>query len=677
MNMTVLLHNLFLFDSYSKLKEYQIAEVLKLFNLYDEVEKKYIDLDTIKNELYKKTQVSKEESNKAWKIEEKIFNELNEILFSDFFKWHKKDLEFVSKEDIESVYNKISKENVNNPFFMYELITLNKNFVYCLSDELKENETFLYALFDLLYNNTTKLKEWSLRIEDVEIQYDIKLEETPELFYFFVNCISERLRNNETFMNNLRTIRKQGIGALNNPVNTYKYINEFADLSEKFKDKTEDEIVDLIIDEKILKDYDIYDISNILLSLPSNINIGELFKKLFIKEPHTYRKNLNIVLDSIYEHDCFINDEEFCKEIIRKRISNNYRIYNNDCLYSFFNKYKDDEEFVKQLINDYLDSVVFSLDKKFLTENQFKYGIDLAKSRGTILSAKYYDSYIEYILLHNGSKLLEKLRAKFGKSYEQYATKNKIDVNDDSLFLYKMFTSNVLVDILSNDYYNENDVVAVKAFINYFKDRTDYNVDGLYERVNSLGQKYALLALKEVTKIFNSNSNNPEFEEILTSYGYTKENFFKKVCNKKYLDKKLKESLLLKLGGYYRTNIITASDIMDIMLEMHERQLTINQILKEKSINKSFFDKIYMEAKERNPILFDYIHSLLKENSIRGFKKLLKLYYSLMDFSGDKEAFINQYNEEPEEMIEKFKGTPLYDDINSKLSTLTKEKGLK
>ena len=41
------------------------------------------------------------------------------------------------------------------------------------------------------------------------------------------------------------------------------------------------------------------------------------------------------------------------------------------------------------------------------------------------------------------------------------------------------------------------------------------------------------------------------------------------------------------------------------------------------------------------------------------------------------EVFINEYNEEPEVIIEKFKNTPLYEDVYNKLITIKKEKGLK
>jgi len=104
---------------------------------------------------------------------------------------------------------------------------------------------------------------------------------------------------------------------------------------------------------------------------------------------------------------------------------------------------------------------------------------------------------------------------------------------------------------------------------------------------------------------------------------------------------------------------------------MESREITIDEILKEKEIDKKYFYKIYEEAKTNNPLLFNYIKDSLELNKIRGFKKFISRGYTILNSKfkllSEYESFydINIY-----EFIENYSGTELYEKLLNKFSTI-------
>lgn len=97
--------------------------------------------------------------------------------------------------------------------------------------------------------------------------------------------------------------------------------------------------------------------------------------------------------------------------------------------------------------------------------------------------------------------------------------------------------------------------------------------------------------------------------------------------------------------------------------------MTIDEILKEKEIPKKVFYEIYRKASEDNPILYQYIFESLSKNKRRGYLKLIRLGYKVLNTSI---ISIDEYNEKFgnvisfSELVSSLENTSLYQELLDK-----------
>ena len=66
---------------------------------------------------------------------------------------------------------------------------------------------------------------------------------------------------------------------------------------------------------------------------------------------------------------------------------------------------------------------------------------------------------------------------------------------------------------------------------------------------------------------------------------------------------------------------------------MLNREMTLEQILKEKEIPKRDFQRMYQQSIEDNPILYQCIFERLSQNKRRGYLKLIRFGYRVLHTS--------------------------------------------
>ena len=280
---------------------------------------------------------------------------------------------------------------------------------------------------------------------------------------------------------------------------------------------------------------------------------------------------------------------------------------------------------------------------------------------------------IEFLQKDCNSNLYDKLYKKYGKSFDEKYS----DAYDKEFFMYKMLRSSALERIYSDPYYTVNDINCVSKFLDYIENpgyrlREKYPTMYIRKAMHENKKKYVKLALKQYNDFALNKNNEENLTKQVQELGIKKDGIFEYVKGQKYWSKQQKEFVATLLCSYFKTgDVLTIYDVIDLLEEMEERKLTKKEILEERNIDSKYFEKIYDVCKKNNPELFELMQEKFKNNKIRGFKKLLGLYRSLMNYKlSTEEDFMNKYKTTPLEALELFKNTKFYEDVYNKISPL-------
>ena len=163
--------------------------------------------------------------------------------------------------------------------------------------------------------------------------------------------------------------------------------------------------------------------------------------------------------------------------------------------------------------------------------------------------------------------------------------------------------------------------------------------------------------------ILANKDNEVKLDEFLTKNNITKDNFFNYIKGRKFLDKKLKEALLLILSKHFKTDYISVYDIIDMIEESKERGVSFDDVLRERNIDKKLFNDALNRLKKEKPTIYNLIYeSMNSDFSIN--KKMIKLYHSIISSKiKDYDIFVSRYKKTPEQVLEMFEDTPLFDEL--------------
>ena len=300
-----------------------------------------------------------------------------------------------------------------------------------------------------------------------------------------------------------------------------------------------------------------------------------------------------------------------------------------------------------------------------LTEKDKAVIVDLLKQNEKfepfLYNGEYYKSYIELLMAKRESPLLEKLQARYGESYKKVKGK---DPKDADVFFWDMINSNVLKEIYCNPYFTNDDLLTLISAI------TDIEIRGIditpvNKRIDKILHDLRILENSLFNKIVSLQNDDERLEEYLKSMKITKDNYSKYIRERKYLDKKMKESLLLILSKHYKTDYVSLYDILEMIQISDETGQPLKEIVKERNIDYKYFINIYNKLAKERPDLFEIIKMADKDEINR-----LKIYSSIKNSRVHSiGVFKNKYKRTPEEVLAMFEDSVLFDEVFGMLSS--------
>jgi len=330
---------------------------------------------------------------------------------------------------------------------------------------------------------------------------------------------------------------------------------------------------------------------------------------------------------------------------------------------------KDDKEVVLAGIENDARTIAHASEKLKNDKNFIIKTIQIKPNILHYIDAKIRDDKEFEIYKSLNLDFLEKLKKIY---YAQYQKKviSKDETKDNIIDFYKtMLMSNVLENIYSSTDYSISDTRSIESSISIFNEKEQ---EFLLKKIKFLVEKNRDYFIKFSNQLIGCNGQKEKMDELLKSNNFNKDTIVQFILKNKYFDKLRKTSLLNVVFQIYdASKIIKVSDIFEILDEMESRNLTIDEILKEKEIDKKLFYTIYETAKSNNPMLFNHIKDSLNQNKIQGFKKFITKGYIVLNSKLETlDEYQEKYNINIYDFIKQYQETELYDKLLSKFSMI-------
>lgn len=382
-------------------------------------------------------------------------------------------------------------------------------------------------------------------------------------------------------------------------------------------------------------------------------NLSE-FKKFVLEEgiPLAYGNKYAKYTLSYLRETGLIN--EFSKEekilLYKKNPSCYYEIFNEDYL-EIANEIENRSPVIR--LNNREDRLVnISYENYHLLDN-----IPIHVVKKDVL--KNGTNFLMRFIYHSDS--IAKFYKVYYKSYKN-AIKEKLEKDNLEDFIKNLLYKNNLIKIFDNSNFTWDDIESLIGFKKYYDESITKSIED-----TKVSYRKKTKAFYQTLVYYDNQKKN--IEECLSYYNLNKDNVYEYIINNKFFYSDEKNIMINILNKYFKK--VRVLDILLILDEMLTKELTLSQILKEKNISKSAFQSMYQSAKENNPILYEYIFEALNQNSRRGYIKLIRFGYivlneelnSLSDYNekfGDKISF--------ESLLQGLIDTSLYDSLIEKSS---------
>ena len=369
--------------------------------------------------------------------------------------------------------------------------------------------------------------------------------------------------------------------------------------------------------------------------------------KLKSLDKELLNNNFNNLFNLIFDED-----EARTYQVINPLIED----YNVEFLFQYLK-----ERDRKRCINDHYE-IVFNHARKFLTNDEINYIKNTYNLVDDFVKGEDRSS-LENYMIHNKSSLLTKLKKYYGKSY---VLKTNKSLSDEEEFVFTILNSNVLKKLYLNPVFTYNDTKVISGLISYF--------EGKGRDVSRIRQKHSdfLNKLLEYEKyLFNYIMTNKNKRDLLTLFleknNITKDNFTSFVVSRKYLDKTMKDALLIVLSNYFHIKYLSISEVLAIVEESYKKEIPFNKILKDKEIDENTFRNFLTKLKIEKYDIYLLIERYINHKEL---DEIIILYNSLMsDSVTDLMNFKFKYNSTPEKVLGMFINTSLFDDVFDKFSS--------
>ena len=402
----------------------------------------------------------------------------------------------------------------------------------------------------------------------------------------------------------------------------------------------------LAIDTYIFATFGIHDINskiNHYISLFNNIYLN--IKKT--KENKDDIKNAYTLI--------FSEDERHNTKIIASIINRKSRLLR--VLFHFIPK-----EQRKDFISNYYRSV-YNHAYTQLDEEEKEYLISILRRNNIFLkhNKSLYNSPIEAIMAKAHSNLFQRLKDKYGELYIQNTNK---EFNDEEFILF-ILNSDVLYEIYVSPEYSLDDTRMVNTLLYYFISKKA-DVKAIQERIDSIMLKLSTEERYFCTQIINAPDED-SLNRLLKYYQITRDNFFDYIINKKFLDKNMKEKLLLKLSKHFNTSYLSISTILRFIQEAQDKEVTIEDVLRDNGIDINYFNNVLKELKNNDPTAYEIILASM-EGDYDNSAKILRLYDAYINSNiTDYYSFVRRFKQTPDEFLALFEDTEYFDRIHESL----------
>lgn len=298
-----------------------------------------------------------------------------------------------------------------------------------------------------------------------------------------------------------------------------------------------------------------------------------------------------------------------------------------------------------------------------LDEKEKEHLISILKRKNIFLkyNKSLYSSPIEAIMAKAHSTLLQRLKNKYKELYIQ---KTRKEFNDEEFILF-ILNSKVLYKIYSSPEYSLSDTKMVSAILYYFMGKK-VNIGRIEKRIKMIIEELSIKERSFCAQIINAQDKD-SLNSLLKDYHININNFFDCIISKKFLDKTMKEMLLLKLSMHFNTSYLSVFTILSFIQEAQERDVTIETVLRDNEIDVKYYKNALKELKKSNPTAYEIIEKSM-EGDYDYSSNLLRLYTAYINSNiTDYNSFVNRFKQTPEEFLALFEDTEYFDSIHESL----------
>ena len=278
---------------------------------------------------------------------------------------------------------------------------------------------------------------------------------------------------------------------------------------------------------------------------------------------------------------------------------------------------------------------------------------------------KYFKTLDFNAFFAQNQALIEKLYNAYYAGYQKIAKPEKESIFDFIRMI--MLSENNFKNVIQNQDISAKEVRRLVGIVSLF---SSPKVNQFKEFYSNYFREQTLKWNKVYALFVNNRNNYQQIADFLTQLNLTEETAYNYFLRNKFFDKKQKTTLIQILDLYYGKGL-RVIDVVDIISEMAERELTIDKILEEKEIEKKIFMDLYHRTAKSNPALYEFIANNLKKNQIRGFKKIIRLGYMVLN---SNISSLEEYNQKIQtytfdSLLKTLQGTELYELLLIKANT--------
>lgn len=335
----------------------------------------------------------------------------------------------------------------------------------------------------------------------------------------------------------------------------------------------------------------------------------EAFKKFTIEEV-----SKTAYLNSRFKMACeYLKNSELINLFSQEELLKMYQ--KNPYYYLFFPEVF--QETIKHFENKspmiYLDSTkeekvhIRYLPYHFIEGVPFDYYIKYNRDKAKQLSFKN-------LFLFNNSAIA-KLYTMYYKNY-QNGLKEEGNLFD---FIGYLFGTKIVTSLYQNPNISVATIHDLEQFLPFYDEKVKQKVSMVKEELRKRNLTF-------YNALVSSQDDKEALRQTLLRFGLQEENVYPFLIQNKFLDKKRKEGLLNIVGRYFG-NHLRVMDILVMIEEAENRNISLSMVLEEKEISQKTFHKIYQQAEEKNPILYQCIDEHIEREKKKKIMKMIQFGY--------------------------------------------------